>query len=630
MRLLRVQERKNLAVVPKGNCFLAGREMSAILKAGEGTSMTRMMTSFAALSAVLALGTAVSAQNTVTLQSQDDAVNLTGELVSFEDDIYVIRTNLGALRISADRVKCSGAACPTPPQPEVVEAVFTPGPVVLRSLNGSTEIQGNLLSFEDDTYLIETGFGQLQVAANDALCIGDHCPVTRAQSKEVAIASSSDLSGGLVTSLIAGFAEVKKLGLTDTALDDNATGLVLASASGEEFASMKLTASTSAEAAKSLVGGSADLFAASQSVRDGDRTELFGAYADALSNAASQTVIALDAVAIAVAPQNPVATVAQDSIARVFAGEITDWSQLGGNAGAINVYASAAEGNTGAVFKRLILNPAGVSLSANVTLLNSDEDVAKAVMSDPNGIGYTSYSTLNTAKALSIRGVCGIETPANEFTIKTEEYPLSKRVYMYQPRKSVPQPATELVAFMRTNPAQSIIKSQGYIGQDVTSVSINDQGMRFVTSVLQSDAQDVTFDQLQGMMTNFVSADRLSLTFRFEPASATLDTRAQADVQRLANMIKAGAFENKQIIVAGFSDSVGDGGVNISLSEARAEQVRNSIISAAGLLEGQGVRINTVGYGELSPLGCNETAVGRSINRRVEIWTKDIVTTRLQ
>lgn len=592
--------------------------------------MTRMMTSVAAIAAVLSVAAPVWAENTITLQSQDDAVNLTGELVSFEEGVYVIRTNLGALRISADRVKCSGPGCPLPPEPEVVEAVFTPGPVTLRSINGQTEVQGNLVSFEEGVYLVETGFGQLKVAADDAICFGDSCPTTRAHSKEVAIASSSELSGGLVTSLIAGYAEFNKLGVTDKSLGENETGMLLASASGEEVASMTLLASTSAEAAKNLVGGQADLVAASQSVREGDRSALFGDYADALASASSQTVIALDAVTIAVAPSNPIVTADKVNLARVFAGQLTDWADLGGKPAPINVYATAAETNTGAVFKRLVMNPSGVGLGANVTLLNSDKDVADAVMNDPNGIGYTSFSTMGESKPLAIRGVCGIETPANEFTIKTEEYPLSKRVYMYQPRSAVPQPATDLVAFIRTNPAQSIIKSQGYIGQDVTSIAINDQGMRFVSSVLQTDAQDVRLDQLQSMLTNLVSAERLSLTFRFEPASATLDTRAQADVLRLANMIKAGALDNKQIIVAGFSDSVGDGSVNVSLSEARAEQVRNSIVSAAGLLDAQDVSITTVGYGELSPLGCNETDVGRAINRRVEIWTKDIATTRLQ
>lgn len=585
--------------------------------------MKSQTTSTLAIVAAMTLAFPAAAQNTVTLQSQDDAVNLTGELVSFEDDVYLIRTNLGALRISADRVICTGPGCPRPPEPEVVEAAFTPGPVLLRSKNGQTEVQGTLLSFEDEIYVVETGFGLLQVAAGDATCIGENCPVTRAESKEVAIAASSELSGGLVTSLIAGFAEFNKLGLTDTPLGENEKGLLLASASGEEVANMKLVASSSSEAAKSLIGGAADLVATSRSVLDSDATAVFGSYAGAIESGSSRTVIALDALAIAVSPENPLSTIAQENVARIFAGQVTDWSEVGGAPGPINVYARAKDSTTGAMFDRLIMAPELASVADDATLLNADDDVANAVLNDPNGIGFTSFSRINQAKPLAIRGVCGIETPATEFTIKTEEYPLAQRVYMYQSRGAVPQPATDLVAFMGTNPAQNIIKSEGYVGQDVTSVSINEQGLRFITSVLQSDSQDVSFRQLQEMMNTFVSADRLSITLRFEPASATLDTRARADLRRLANMIKAGAFENKELVVAGFTDSVGAGSINLSLSEARAEQVRSAIIEKAGLLESDDLKITTVGYGELSPLGCNETAIGRSINRRVEIWTKD-------
>jgi phosphate transport system substrate-binding protein len=48
----------------------------------------------------------------VTLKSSDGTVNLVGEFVSFEDNSYVIRTGLGELRVSAERVRCEGADCP--------------------------------------------------------------------------------------------------------------------------------------------------------------------------------------------------------------------------------------------------------------------------------------------------------------------------------------------------------------------------------------------------------------------------------------------------------------------------------------------------------------------------------------
>ena len=49
----------------------------------------------------------------VTLASTDGTINVTGQFIAFENDTYVLRTALGDLRIAASSVICEGAACPT-------------------------------------------------------------------------------------------------------------------------------------------------------------------------------------------------------------------------------------------------------------------------------------------------------------------------------------------------------------------------------------------------------------------------------------------------------------------------------------------------------------------------------------
>ena len=48
----------------------------------------------------------------VTLKSSDGTVNIVGDFIGFEENSYLIRTGLGELRISAERVRCEGDACP--------------------------------------------------------------------------------------------------------------------------------------------------------------------------------------------------------------------------------------------------------------------------------------------------------------------------------------------------------------------------------------------------------------------------------------------------------------------------------------------------------------------------------------
>lgn len=573
-----------------------------------------------ALTTALTLATAVpSHAQDITLRSQDGTVNLTGAFVSYEDNVFVIRSDLGLLRISGERVDCFGDACPT------VESVAEASDeITIQSADGSVSISGTLLSFENDTYLVETGFGKLQIAAADNLCIGAACPQTNLDSKEVSIASSGELSDGLMMSLVERFAERQGASLDRSVVGDNVERMVLTSASGDTVAEVSVGSSSSTQAVQSLLTGGAHLAATTRSLRDEERLNLIGANADDITRASAETVLALDAIAIVVHPDNPVRAVSEADIARIFSGQITDWAQLGGNPGTINVYGRAADSGTAAVFDDLVMQPARAEITSFAVAQDSDSDVSEAVMNDIRGIGYTSFSALDSAKSLAVRGECGIQTPATAFTIKTEEYPLARRIFMYRPQNSIPQTASSFLDFVKSTEAQSIVTEAGFVGQDVTSVSVNEQGLRFVSSVLPTDA-DATYEQIQEMLTDLVAADRLSLTFRFEPGSARLDTRAQADVLRLAEMIDSGAFENKELLVVGFTDSIGLGDINIGLSQARAEQVRNAILGATSSATENASRLTSIGYGEMSPLGCNETFNGRAINRRVEIWTKDII-----
>jgi OOP family OmpA-OmpF porin len=69
------------------------------------------------------------------------------------------------------------------------------------------------------------------------------------------------------------------------------------------------------------------------------------------------------------------------------------------------------------------------------------------------------------------------------------------------------------------------------------------------------------------------------------------------------------------VVVAGFTDSIGDEEYNLGLSERRAESVK-SALTGAGI---DGDRIATLWYGELNPVADNTTEEGRQRNRRVEL-----------
>ncbi|QTO44926.1 OmpA family protein [Burkholderia latens] len=73
---------------------------------------------------------------------------------------------------------------------------------------------------------------------------------------------------------------------------------------------------------------------------------------------------------------------------------------------------------------------------------------------------------------------------------------------------------------------------------------------------------------------------------------------------------------DKRILVAGYTDNVGNPDSNLKLSTARAQAVRDWLIDASGI---PATQFAIQGYGDTRPIASNDTPDGRATNRRVEI-----------
>ncbi|MEM8596511.1 MAG: flagellar motor protein MotB, partial [Pseudomonadota bacterium] len=75
---------------------------------------------------------------------------------------------------------------------------------------------------------------------------------------------------------------------------------------------------------------------------------------------------------------------------------------------------------------------------------------------------------------------------------------------------------------------------------------------------------------------------------------------------------------------AGFTDSIGQFDLNRALAIRRAQGVLQEILAITGpeVLSRSPVLVQ--GYGELTPVGCNDNFAGRFANRRVEVWVREV------
>jgi outer membrane protein OmpA-like peptidoglycan-associated protein len=101
-------------------------------------------------------------------------------------------------------------------------------------------------------------------------------------------------------------------------------------------------------------------------------------------------------------------------------------------------------------------------------------------------------------------------------------------------------------------------------------------------------------------------------SIRFDTNKSTLTSTAKANLDKLVPVFNE--YPNTDIQIYGYTDSSGADDYNLKLSQQRAASVK-SYLSGKGLANS---RFNTSGLGEADPIASNETADGKSQNRRVE------------
>ena len=121
----------------------------------------------------------------------------------------------------------------------------------------------------------------------------------------------------------------------------------------------------------------------------------------------TETVLALDGIAIVVSPENPVSDLDVDTIAKIYTGEITNWKDVGGNDAEIVLIGREAGSGTRDGFESITGTKDSCAYRQELT---STGDVINTVSKNPNAIGYASLSAVgDSVKALTVGGVAATE-----------------------------------------------------------------------------------------------------------------------------------------------------------------------------------------------------------------------------
>lgn len=168
---------------------------------------------------------------------------------------------------------------------------------------------------------------------------------------------------------------------------------------------------------------------------------------------------AIDGVAIAVNQENKVDALSKEQLKKIFAGEITNWKEVGGDDAGINVFIREDGSGTRETFEERALDggkPAGKS-----NVLNSNGAVKTAIANDKNAIGYAGIGYLDDkVKGIVLDGM----VPSQE-NAKNDTYKVTRLLYMNT--KGEPTGLTRaFIDYIYSADGAGFITAAGYIPID--------------------------------------------------------------------------------------------------------------------------------------------------------------------
>lgn len=500
----------------------------------------------------------------------------------------------------------------------LMPSMLTAEQVTLKSADGTVNLVGEFIEFKDDNYIIRTDLGDLRISAARVRCEGAACPSFDVAAADVEIAGSDTLALGMMPLLISGFAaaidaeaELRNTGVPGQTL----ASIVGDSGYGDELGTYLVTSTSTEDAFDALMNGEAKIGLASRRIQPSEARELKADGAGNMIRPNQERVVAVDSLVVITHPSNPVGEIAIEDLRKIYSGEISNWSELGGPDLEINIVGINEGDTTREFFDNRVLGDGATSIVS--TVVADDQEMAAAVNGDPGAVGYVGYAFQRGAKALTLVNECGIPTVPDAFSAKTEEYPLGRRMYLYNRADRIDDAAQSFLDYAISAEADGVVAKSGFIDLGIARRPQTMDGGR-ANMLLSSGSDAFEAGVMREMVSEMVDYDRLSTTFRFRTGSSRMDEKAQLDMRRLINFLED-MPEGTQVKFVGFTDDDGAFEANRALSETRAAEVMEQIQEAAEDRLAQ-IDFETLGFGEIAPSACNVTNEGKAINRRVEVW----------
>jgi len=210
-----------------------------------------------------------------------------------------------------------------------------------------------------------------------------------------------------------------------------------------------------------LINGTVDIANASREI---EPEEIAEAKANGIDP--YEIVVANDAIAVIVNPNNPVDKLTMEQVSQIYQGIITNWKEVGGEDRPIVCLSRETNSGTHIYFLETVVrmgdSNSDALFSEETLLLPSSEGIIAEVRDNVNAIGYDGLGYItNEVKVVALNNGAGYIVPSAE-TVNNKSYPIARQLYMYtngEPKGAI----KNYIDWIRSSEAQQYVLALGFI-----------------------------------------------------------------------------------------------------------------------------------------------------------------------
>ncbi len=506
--------------------------------------------------------------------------------------------------------------------------------VTLASPDQFISVAGEIIDYDGFMVRIETAVGAISLPASEVICLGEGCydviannnfgltadafisvmaraeaPAAAAPESDFTIAFGAENASSVYAALVNGFAASGAVADVEISADG-----VVALSDPETGAEVSLTRSDNAAAADMTISAVSLEGTAPLAFND------VNGWADAESM--SHHLLGLRAFTVIAAPTAGIDRISLTDLARVYAGEVSNWSQIGGADVSVLALQLPRTSSVRTEMEALVMAPLGKSIAGNVLTMADETGIAASIEQFPGSISIVSTANPSDALSIPVVGACGVAVAATPFNIASGDYPLIRPVMARFGSDTQNALVTQMFDYAASPAGQDLMSNANLMSFEAQQQDSALKNAR-LGGLLDAELDDTQRNAAAQMFQILFNADRLSPTMIGAPTSAAEAAWNRAMLQSVIAAMSDPANAGREIILVGKGASQAGSQAAIDASDAAAQSLQDALTTAAGDLVTSGAfTITSYGFGDVSPATCTDGQVESTAYARVEVWIR--------